>query len=543
MKKIIVIISLLFLGIIAVTWLYFKSMSGVEGSKESVFKVIPDNASLVFEYKNENSFYDIFKDFGLFKDVLGNQSIDHLGALKRIFVDDKSISGVFNKSDLFFSIHQTGKSKSNILIIAPFGKDVNLSESEMIELIKTKYKIIKDSSASDHSYQIAFSNQSNFHFYIHQKTLIGSFNKSLVEESKAKLANGKSANQFKIDFTNPRNRNSIANLYINFAKLPNFLNNFSSRKNPEETFSLKSIDATASLNINYQSNAFMFSGITEVNQKATNYFNLFLNQQPGQNTLRNIIPNDAADYSFFYISDFKRFRKGLDDLFILRKESEKLKTQLDNIKTKHSINIDEELLPVLANEFGVVQLASGDKIGIVKTNNTNRLSFLLSTISSPSEDQIRHFDDSFLLYYFLGDPFKYFRRPYYAIVENHLIVANNNSALKRFLNSYKKQDFLIRTDKNIDFQQYLSNQGNIFYFIHNSNSKAIISSFLNSTSYTAFKSDDFKWKDIYGLAIQFSADKDRFFTNLYMSKIPDQDKLLPKVDSLMIDSITQSNKK
>ncbi|MBU0695172.1 MAG: hypothetical protein KKE39_01410, partial [Bacteroidetes bacterium] len=86
MKKIIVIISLLFLGIIAVTWLYFKSMSGVEGSKESVFKVIPDNASLVFEYKNENSFYDIFKDFGLFKDVLGNQSIDHLGALKRIFV-------------------------------------------------------------------------------------------------------------------------------------------------------------------------------------------------------------------------------------------------------------------------------------------------------------------------------------------------------------------------------------------------------------------------------------------------------------------------
>ncbi len=537
MKKIIAIISLLFLGIIAVTWLYFKNISGVEGSKESVFKAIPDNASLVFEYKNETSFYDIFKDFGLFKDVLGKPIIDHLDALKKIFVDDKSISGVFNKSDLFFSIHQTGKSRSDILIIAPFGKDLNLSESEMIELVKSKYKIIKDSSASYHSYQIAFDNQPNFHFYIHQKTLIGSFDKSLVEESKAKLADGKSTNQFQIDFTNPRNRNSIANLYINFAKLPNFLNNFSSRKNPAETFSLKSIVATASLNINYQSNAFMFSGITEVNQKANNYFNLFLNQQPGQNTLSNIIPYDAADYSFFYVSDFKKFRKGLDNLFDVRKESQKLKTQLDNIKTKHSINIDQELLPVLANEFGVVQLASGDKIGIVKTNNTNRLSFLLSTISSPSEDEIRHFDDSFLLYYFLGDPFKSFSRPYYAIIENHLIVANNSNALKRFLNSYKKQEFLIRTDKNIDFQQYLSNQGNIFYFMHNSNSKAIMRSFLNPSSYTAFKSDDFKWIDIYGLAIQFSADKDRFFTNLYMSKIPDQDKLLPKVDSLLIDSI------
>lgn len=537
MRKIIVVISLLFLGIIAVTWLYFKNLSGAEGSKESVFKAIPDNASLVFEYKNESSFYDIFKDFDLFKDVLGNKSVDQLGALKKIFVDDELLSNVFNKRDLFFSIHPTGKSKSNILIIAPFNKELNLSEPELIDLMKTKYKIIKDSVDADNSYKISFSNESNFYFYTHQKILIGSFEKSLVAESKNKLADGKSANQFKIDFKNPRNRNSIANLYINFSKLPDFLNNFSSKKNPEETFSLKSIDATASLNINYQSSSFMFSGITEVNQKANNYFNLFLNQQAGQNTLRNIIPYDAAEYSFYYVSNFKKFREGLDGLFDKRKESEKLKTQLDNIKTKHSINIDKELLPVLANEFGVLRVASGDKIGIIKTNNTDRLSFLLSTISSTSIDEIRRFDDSFLLYYFLGDPFKYFSRPYYAIVENHLIVANNTTALKRYLLNYKKQNLLIRTDKNIDFQQYLSNQGNIFYFIHNSNSKAIIRSFLNSSSYKAFKGDDFKWTDIYGFAIQFSADKDRFFTNLYMNKNLNQNQLPPKVDSLIINSL------
>lgn len=539
MKKIIITISLLSLGIIAVTWLYFKNLSGAENSSERAFYVIPENASLVFEYKNEASFYDIFKDFGLFKDILGDKSIAHLDALKQIFIDKHDIAAAFHKSDLFFSLHQTAKSTANILIVAPFTKDYSLSESELLKALSAKYKITKDSLQKIDTYRIAFSNHVNFYFILHHKLLIGSFEESLVKTSRDLILSGREKNHFRTDFNNPRNRNSIANLYINFSKVPGLLNNFSSRKNPVETFALKAIDACATLNINYQSNAFMFSGITEVNPKTKDYFNLFLGQKPGNTTLKNIVPYDVANYSFFYVSDFKKFRKGLDELFAKRNESAKLKTQLDNITKKHSINIESELLPVIGPEFGVLQLASGDKIGIIKSNNINRLSFLMSTISSPTSNEIRHLDDSYLFYYFMGDPFNFFRRPYYAIVENHLIIANNTIALKRFLQNYNSQNFLIRTDKNLDFQQYLTNQGNIFYFIHNANSKAIIRSFLNNSAYNGFKSNRFNWSEIYGLAMQFSADKDRFFTNLYMNKLPKQEDLLPKVDSALLDSLTQ----
>ena len=216
-----------------------------------------------------------------------------------------------------------------------------------------------------------------------------------------------------------------------------------------------------------------------------------------------------------------------------------MKAQLKNIDLSHSINIEKELMPILGNEFGVMQLASGDKIGLLKTKNTNRLSFLLSTISTENDEEIRHFDDSNLLYYYLGDPFKYFARPYYAIIENHLVVANNVSALRRFLADYRNQKFLDRTDNNINFQQYLSNEGNVFYFIHNSNAKGIIKSFLSQPAYNNFKSDDFDWKNVYGLSIQFSADKDKFFTNFYMNKIPKQQNNIPTVDSLFIDSLTR----
>ena len=537
MKKIIFIISVLLLTIIAVTWLYFKNLSTSENSSENVFKVIPADASLIFEYKNENSFYDIFKDFSLFEDVLGKNQIAQLTVLKRFFVDDANFSKRLSGTNLFFSIHKTNKNETEVLIVAPF--IIKQNTEEFIGKIKSKYKIISDNDTQQPIYQLAFSNQSQFYFMLHQSLLIGSFNKDLVSHSKNQITAGKDSAEFKIDFKSPRNKNSIANLYINFSKLPALLNNFTDKKNPEETFGLKNIEAFASLNINYKSDAFMFSGITTVNTKAINYFNLFLDQQPGNNSLKDILVDDAASYNFFYVSNWNKFKNGLNLLFEQRKETQKMKAQLKNIDLRHSIHIEKELMPILGNEFGVMELASGDKIGLLKTKNTNRLSFLLSTISTENDEEIRHFDDSNLLYYYLGDPFKYFARPYYAIIENHLVVANNVSALRRFLADYRNQKFLDRTDNNINFQQYLSNEGNVFYFIHNSNAKGIIKSFLSQPAFNNFKSDDFDWKNVYGLSIQFSANKDKFFTNFYMNKIPKQQNNITTVDSLFIDSLTR----
>src|SRR5690606_4100554 len=107
MKKIIITISFLLLSVFAVAWLYFKDINSSEKSVDKVFNLIPDDASLIFEYKNEDSFYDIFKDFTLFSDVIGKKDIDHLKALKNIFVDDELFKSHFSQNELFFSLHKT----------------------------------------------------------------------------------------------------------------------------------------------------------------------------------------------------------------------------------------------------------------------------------------------------------------------------------------------------------------------------------------------------------------------------------------------------
>src|SRR5690606_12324527 len=119
MKKIIITISFLLIAVFAVAWMYFKDLNSSEKSVDKVFNVIPDDASLIFEYKNEDSFYDIFKDFTLFRDVLGEKDIDHLRAFKTIFIDDDLFSPHFSHNELFFSLHKTTKKHAGILILIP----------------------------------------------------------------------------------------------------------------------------------------------------------------------------------------------------------------------------------------------------------------------------------------------------------------------------------------------------------------------------------------------------------------------------------------
>lgn len=516
--------------ILAVTVLYFKKLNASTISNEQIFNVLPQDASIIFEYKNETYFYDIFKEFTLFNDILGKNNINHLAALKQIFVDDTAIADDFKQSNIFFSVHPAEKYVADILIVAPIITD-NTTAEGLISTLKSKYKITQNPDKENTIYQLAFSNKTSFNFFIYKNLVVGSFDESLVKKSIAQIISGVENRNFNVDFSAQRNKNSIANLYLDFSKIRNFANYFSDRKNPNETYFLKNIDASASLNINYQKNAFMFSGITNPNLKAKTFFNLFLNQKPGTITLTQHLPYDVANYSLYYVSDYEKFKDQLNDLLIYRNEYDKLNEQMLSIASKHAINLDKEIMPVLGKEFGVFQVAGGDNIGIIKTTNTNRLSFLLSTISSDVSDNIRHFDDSFILYNYFGDPFKQFKRPYYTTIENHLIVANNATALKRFVSNYKTQKLIGLNDKNIDFQQYLSNQGNIFYFIHNSNSKAVIRSFLSKRAYQSFRDNNFNWESLYGFSMQFSADNDKFFTNLYMNHTPEKEKLLPSIDS------------
>ena len=539
MKKILFIISILLFVVSNVTWLYFKNLASESNSSAKILSLIPDDAALVFEYKNEDSFYEIFKNFTLFRDILGDVSFEQLSSLKSNFINDPQISESLDKSKLYISIHKTAKNKADFLIVAPLPKTYfkDNSLADLIQIFSKKFVVKTYKYANEEVYEVILKDNTSFKFIIRSSVLIGSYDLALVKRAIDHIIN--MARDVKNIPEIPRNQNSIANLHINFSRLPDFISNFSRHKNHENLSCLKNFKASAILNINYQSDAFMFSGITIPDTINSQYANLFLNQQPGKLTLDKILPIDGASYCAYFVSEPKIFQRDLHNLFKQTNIYQQLKNKIENISKKHSINIEGEFSQVLGNEFGVVQLASGEKMGVVKIVNSDRAAFLLSTISSETQTRIRRYDDSKLLYYFFGEPFLTFERPYFATFDNYLIVSNSQPALKSFLTNYEQQKLLSQNEKYIHFQQYLSNQGNIFYFLHNKNAKKIINTFLSNQTNQVLQNKGFQYKNFYGLSMQFSADKNKFYTNLYMNMPDNKIASSELADSLYIDSLNK----
>src|SRR4051812_12286499 len=96
MKRLIITTVILLIAAISVTVLYFKNLHPQGQRTSEVMQTIPANAALVFEFNNENGFYDIFKDNQLFHAVIGKQTLSDLDTLRQQLLLNPALQQYFN---------------------------------------------------------------------------------------------------------------------------------------------------------------------------------------------------------------------------------------------------------------------------------------------------------------------------------------------------------------------------------------------------------------------------------------------------------------
>ena len=74
MKRLIITTIILLIAAVGVTVVYFKNLSTPGMRTSNVMRTIPPTASLIFEFNNDKSFYDIFNNNKLSKTL--NTSAD-----------------------------------------------------------------------------------------------------------------------------------------------------------------------------------------------------------------------------------------------------------------------------------------------------------------------------------------------------------------------------------------------------------------------------------------------------------------------------------
>ena len=515
MNKVILSTVILTVAVFAVAYLYFSNISAESRNNDQALAVIPNDAAIILEFKNDRSIYDIFSDYTIFDAVIGEQKQAELNALKSMLLSSGTLFQSSEGKSVYLSFHPQPDSVA-FLWAMPLPRGINFEEvSESLK--KNNSLIYRQTAVSDTFYNEIFisSLKRTFYFRISPYVLTGSFSKELLLTSMNTTApkiNELLVNE--IIKANQQNQNTPATVFINFRNSIPFLAKFF-KKDLNGSYSLLNhFNAVATLNMNFKSDALMFNGITAPDSSIENYINLFLHQKAVRNPIKRIVPSNTSNFISYGVSDYNVFHDDLKGLLNFRKELDKLSQGLTSIREESGINTDRDIKKYWGQEFITFQLSTQERFGAIQLTNGRQMQFFMEPISTEYSPDIRHISYPGIFYYYFGDAFKQFNRPFYTIVENHMILSNSPGSLRRYLDRYSR-DLLATDERFVNFDQYVADRSNISIFVHNSNSKSNYTSHLRPAYARSFNSQDYGLKDFYGFSYQWTSESDHFFTNFY----------------------------
>lgn len=509
MRKIYFTLVVLLITMIGMAYLYFSNLQTENSANNLSLNAASADAAIVFSFENEKSFYDILSGQDLLQHILGEKKSTQLKNLKDAFLA-KEINPALLNQKVYIAILPGNKDSVDFLITTQLKETVD--ELNLLKEIEQKVKTDK----VDEIYKLTFSDTSFVYLGIKDKLITISNSDEAIKKSLQVQFKDNSTFANYITKNNKYTKNTLANLYFNFNKAPSLLKNMLNVNLVGELSLFNKQNTFASLTYNYSTEKLLFNGYTHINDER-NYYQLFTSNAEQKITINSILPDKTANYSYYSFSDYTVFRKNLVAWFGKNGESEKISGLLKKINETYRIDLEEDLSKFMNSQFITFQLNSGEKFGAIDLNNGDKVNQLLLDLSSEYAPDIRIFKDSNIPYSFFGEPFKKFERPFFTIIDNYLVMANNASSIQSFLNSYNNGKLLINSEDYIKFRDQISSSATICFYINNKNSNDIFGRNLKAPYFKHYQSKT-GLNEFNAFCYQLSGDKDKFVTNILVYK-------------------------
>jgi len=542
MRRHIIITIILLVATVSITVVYFKNLNtpGIQAAR--IMEAIPDDAALILEFNNDQTFYDIFNDNQLFKALAGKQKIGELNILRTQLLQNPILRKYFTSQNIFISLHPSKASTMELLVtLSPANGFEPAVFEQVAKQVGTGMVVTPIKVGGKQGYSVYLNALKKRFFIINNDNNIfsGSFSKELAEQySTNKSKRNRSAF---VLLSEQQNANSLSNLYVNYGRLSPFFDLLFKNKSTDILKSLRLLPGLATLSQNFRSDALMFNGITYIqsNQPAS-YLNLFTYQKPLKNRLKDVFPATTAYSINFAAADPAKFGLALYQWHVkagLKNEKDVL---FNKIYTETGINLKTEFNELLANEFAIVTTRYFENFAIISIKDGSKTKRVMAAISKmfgepaimPTTKHVENpatgssADNSGensgqlnydkLPFFLLGDAFKELRHPYYLVIDNYLILANSRTEVNSYYDSYINRKFLSKNEQYNAFDNLLSEQSNVTYFFHFKNLLPILKRDLDPNIYDTFENSEAGWGGFYGASWQFTAAERNFYTNFCM---------------------------
>lgn len=523
MKKIIFIILSLFIAILTMAYLYFSGLSSENKNSQHSLFAAAANSSVIFSFQNEQSILDILKSQDLLKEVLGAEKMNQLKAISDYFVKVPGLQKFFDKQGVYIALHPGSGQSINYLYSTQINSDFTTEQ-----LLQTLASVDPTLKPLDGVINIPLNDSTAFYVGLKGNLLLMSTESNLV---KTGLAVSKDQSSKFAEFAQSNNRiarNSLAEVYINFETLPELLKAVIPGKLSGELTPLNNQNAFAALVYNFSKEKVLLTGTT-VPQSAANYYSIFSNEQSQKVSITNILPDNTATYTAYAIKDHLSFRKLLGQWFKEIKAEQKVERTISNIKSKYRVDLEKLLPPLFKDQFITFQLSTSERLAAVSLTNGDKLDQLLLELSENYNEDIKQFKVNGLPYAFFGEALQNFQRPYFTILDNYMIIANNPAALTGFLTKYRNNKLLINNNDYGNAMEQLPGTSNVNFYLDLHNSSRIAQRTIYLPYFRHLNADS-GLKKYTSISYQLSSDNRKFLTTLLLVK---------KQDSLLLDSLAE----
>lgn len=103
------------------------------------------------------------------------------------------------------------------------------------------------------------------------------------------------------------------------------------------------------------------------------------------------------------------------------------------------------------------------------------------------------------------------------IVDNYLVLANSESELKSYYDSYFNRKFQSKLQQYNQFNDLVAEKSNVAWFINFKNADPVLKQDLNDQFYDNFDKSETGWKNFYAASYQLIASDKNFYTSFCMN--------------------------
>lgn len=515
MKKIAIVTGLLLMAIVAMAYLYFSKLNADQQTSDVGLHAATASSGLIFTFQNEKGITDILKDQPIFSEILGKEKYQQLSAIKKNLLNLPVVShetenqylylafvpGSRQETDFMCFTQILGTSQTSLLLQSIRGGGTQVETLNQINKLTMPDSTVCYLAIKGHLAIVSNSQQ--------QITLFLTKKQSAKTDPFAEF----------IRTGDKLNKNSLAQLHINYNTLPLLLKNIISSKLNGTLSVLHDQHAFASLAYNYSKDKVLLTGTTMISN-ASSYHSLFADLQTQKTSIQNILPANTASYTIFAIDNYIPWRKKLSNWMKTNKEDKKAGQLIEGISNKYHLNLEDIFPRYFKNQMVTFQLSNGEKLGAINLSNGDKLTQLLIDLSTNHNEDIKSLNEADLLYTYFGPPFQDFKKPFYTILDNYMVFANNAATLQGFLTSYSNNSLLINTPNYISASNQLSGNANISFYIDRTNAAGLLQKNIYLPYHKHLQSDK-GLKKYSSFTCQLSGDGGKFQTNILIDKLPD----------------------